>query len=159
MIKNDQIMWLICFKKWISDIKFLQNHGKLSLSMFFIGFHINRDPKRSENGLKWSKMIKSDRKMIEKWSKIIKKWLICFKKWISDIKILQNHGKLSWSMFFIGFHSDHDPKRSENGLKWSKMIKSDRKMIEKWSKNNQKMINLFQKMNFWYQNPSKSWET
>ena len=53
------------FQKWISDIKFLQNHGKLRLSMISIGFYINYDPKRSKNGLKRSKMIKNDPKIFK----------------------------------------------------------------------------------------------
>ena len=117
----------MCFKKWISDIKFLQNHGKLGLSMIFIGLHSNYDPKRSKNGQKRSK---NDRK----WSKMIKNdqimRLICFKKWISDIKFLQKHEKLSLSMIFIGFHINYDPKRSKNGQKRSKMIENGQKWSE-----------------------------
>ena len=52
---NYVIMW---FKKWISDIKFHQNHGKLSFSMAFIDCYINYDPKRFiQNIVKWSNMI------------------------------------------------------------------------------------------------------
>ena len=58
VIKYDSVMW---FKKWIYHIKFLQNRIKLSFSMIFIKFYINYDPKRSQNDLKRSKMIKHDK--------------------------------------------------------------------------------------------------
>ena len=68
MVQHDQrsnyvIMW---FKKWISDIKFHQNHDKLWLLMGFIDFYVIYDPGRSR---KRSKMIKNN----QKWSKMIKK--------------------------------------------------------------------------------------
>ena len=64
MIQHDQrsnyvIMW---FKKWISDVKFYQNHDKLWFLMVFIDFNVIYDPGRSKNDLKWSKMIKNDQK-------------------------------------------------------------------------------------------------
>ena len=55
-------MWC---KKWISDIEFHQNYDKLSFAIVFIDFDVIYEPKRSENDLKWSEIIKNDNKMIQ----------------------------------------------------------------------------------------------
>ena len=115
------IMW---FRKRISDIKFAQNHDKLSFSTVFIAFHsswhktVQNRCKMIWNNQKWSKMVQNG----SKWSIYVIMW---FKKWISDIKFPQNHDKLSFPILFIDFDIIRDPKRFKINLKWSEMIKND----------------------------------
>ena len=126
-------MW---FKKWISDIKFHQNHENLSFLMIFNDLYITltctsieipteNDPKRSkmiQNDQKWSTLIKLYDNVIQKmdfWYQI---------SWFSMIII-------DFYRFSYCFDRNSDSKTVQNGLKWSKMIRNypHWSLIRSWS--------------------------
>ena len=97
MIKNNQKWsnYVKCDSKnrfLMSDwIKIMKNLVFRWFSIIIILDFVQKRFKTVQKDQKKSKIIENS----QKWSKHVKMW---FKKWISDIKIDQNHGKLTFSM-------------------------------------------------------------